>query len=204
MRPAPKPSAAAWVPGTMDLAEAAGLAVEWLEATRTANDGRPVLVTPGKTSYDGIAPIEDFKARAQWTTVLSKSLVDPGPALVYVPVANELEYAMRLARGKPICVVETASFPLAGWAQELGAINLLNPEEAVAELQEAALKELDRLEFYGNNAWSDTFGKQQASRILPTLLQLGVVDDTLDGRMIARGASDRGVKNLRKLIEKMR
>lgn len=187
----------------MDWDEAAGYAVEWLEATRTRDHGTPILVTPVKQDYFGVESIQWCRSHYEWTTVQSRGHVGPGPVLAYVPYARDLEYAMRLARGRPICVVEANLFPLAGWAQELGAVNLLAPDRQPESLPETAQKELESLTFYGNNAWGDSFGKNRARQILPRLRQFGILDDTFDGRMIARGAGENGVKNLRKIIDRL-
>jgi hypothetical protein len=67
-----------------------------------------------------------------------------------------------------------------------------------SELAEAT----DRLDFYKNNGLGDQFGKQQAQRILQDLRGAGLLErDVVLGALAARGASDRAVRNLGKLID---
>ncbi|MFL6139276.1 MAG: hypothetical protein ACJ74O_15935 [Frankiaceae bacterium] len=45
--------------------------------------------------------------------------------MAYVPHADSLAMAVQLARGGALRVVETVGFPICGWANETGALNLL-------------------------------------------------------------------------------
>ncbi len=47
------------------------------------------------------------------------------PALVYLPALKELELAMRYTRGDPVAVVEHPVYSCARWADEIGAVNLV-------------------------------------------------------------------------------
>lgn len=109
---------------------------------------------------------------------------------------------MSLARGSSIAVVEGTQFPLRGWAQQLGAVDLTRPDDAPAQIPPRPAEAIDRLDFYGNNGFGDRFGKRQAQNILRDLHDAGALEgDIILGAIAARGASDRAVRNLAKLID---
>lgn len=150
--------------------------------------------------------LDDFERRHTRTSrraARGRVGVGVGPVLSYVPHAEELEFAMGLARGSSIGVVETVSFPLSGWAAWLGAWNLVSDEQT-PPLPENVKQAVDRLVFYGNNGFGDQFGKQQARSILSELREQGSLDaDLLVGAVVAAGVSARGAKNLEGLMDKL-
>ncbi|MFK4144558.1 hypothetical protein [Streptomyces sp. NPDC004065] len=184
---------------------AAELAVQWTEQECSEQDAAGVLVLNAFGSEQTIPSLGRFAARHICTTPRAdRSRIGRGvgPVLVYAPDEKTLDFAMQLARGASIAVVESISFPLRGWAHEIGAVDLTRPDterEAVsAELADA----IDRLDFHKNNGFGDRFGKQQAERILRRLHDTGTLDrDTVVGALAARGASARALKNLTKLID---
>lgn len=123
--------------------------------------------------------------------------------LVYVPTEEALDLAMDLARGAPVCAVESASLRLHGWAEQLGAVDLTDPDAAPVDNEIADA--VDRLHFYGNNGYGPGFDRNQASAVLRVLAQSldGPVDaDRIVGAVLARGVSARGAKRLRDLLAK--
>ncbi|MFD7974061.1 hypothetical protein [Streptomyces clavifer] len=93
-------------------------------------------------------------------------------------------------------------FPLEGWARQIGAIDLTRPNKQPEQLDSELTEAIDRLDFYKNNGFGDRFGKQQAQRILQDLRGAGLLErDVILGALAAKGASDRAVRNLGKLID---
>lgn len=123
-------SRAAWVPDDdpqRPWATAASLAVEWAERRCVEEGADAVLVT---NALGHLGPeLEAFARRHTHTTRRAgRARVGPGggPVLAYVPYADDLEFAMHLAHGSSLAVVETSAFPLAGWASRLDAWDLVN------------------------------------------------------------------------------
>ncbi|MFJ9668721.1 hypothetical protein ACIRPP_29630 [Streptomyces sp. NPDC101219] len=128
-----------------------------------------------------------------------------GPVLAYVPDEKTLDFAARLARGSSLAVVESIhGFPLQGWARQLGAVDLTRPDEQPVPFDSEVAEAIGRLDLYKNNGFGDSFGKQQARRILQGLRSAGNLErDVILGALAARGASDRAVRNLAKLIDSL-
>ncbi|MEU1350343.1 hypothetical protein [Streptomyces sp. NPDC005795] len=126
-----------------------------------------------------------------------------GPVLAYVLDERTLDFAARLARGSSLAIVESVhAFPLEGWARQLGAIDLTRPNEQPEPLDSELAEAIERLAFYKNNGFGDQFGKQQARRILQDLRGAGLMErDVILGALAAKGASDRAVRNLGKLMD---
>src|SRR3954454_25127317 len=110
-------SQVAWVPDDdpeRDWSVSAGLAVGWVDDRCEAEGASGVLVTPALNDL-GVPELEDFERRhARTSRRAGRQRVGDGagPVLSYVPDANDLEFAMRLARDSSLAVVETVSFPL--------------------------------------------------------------------------------------------
>lgn len=199
---------AAWVPDDdpeRDWEIAAELAVTWTENECSEQNAAGLLVLNAFGPEQTISSLRRFAARHTCTTPRAdRSRVGrgAGPVLVYVPDEKTLDFAMQLAQGSSIAVVESAGFPLRGWAHELGAIDLTRPGDDSKEVSAELTAAIDRLDFHKNNGFGDYFGKQQAERILRQLHDTGALDrDTVVGALAARGASARALKNLTKLIE---
>ncbi len=199
----------AWVPDDdpeRDWSVAAGLAVDWVEERCRQEGASGVLVTNTLDSQ-GVPELDGFERRHVRTSRRAgRGRVGRGvgPVLSYVPHAEELEFAMRLARGSSLAVVETVSFPLIGWAARLGATNLITGE-TTSPPADPVNEAVDRLKFYGNNGFGDDFGKRQARTILADLRAVGSLDlAVIRGAVLAAGVSARGVKNLGQLMERTR
>lgn len=143
-----------------------------------------------------------------WRTLRARASRDrvdrgKGPVLAYVPDERTLDFAAGLAHGSSLAIVESVhGFPLEGWARQLGAIDLTRPDEQPEQLGSELAEAIDRLDFYKNNGFGDQFGKQQAQLILQDLRGAGLLEgDVILGALAAKGASDRAVRNLGKLID---
>lgn len=200
---------AAWVPEQKyrDWEDAAAIAVEHVEQECANQDLPGLLVTHADNGKHATPSIAEFVRRhgnhITRGSRNSRPNPGPGPTLVYVPHVELLAQAADYARESSLCVVETSSFRLDGWASATAALNLDTGETAVPPPDDAA-ETLDRLASYGNNGWSDSFGKQQARRLLVELRGMGVTDaDFIAGFMIGKGSSDSGAKRLHGMVEKV-
>lgn len=199
---------AAWVPDDdpeRDWELASELAVAWTQRECDEQGATGVLVLNAFGVEDHSPALRRFRARHSCTTPRAdRSRVGRGigPVLAYAPTEKTLDFAMSLARGSSIAVVEGTQFPLRGWAQQLGAVDLTRPDDEPARIPPRLAEAIDRLDFYGNNGFGDRFGKQQAQNILRDLQDAGALEgDIILGAIAARGASDRAVRNLAKLID---
>jgi hypothetical protein len=204
-----KVESAAWVPDDdpeRPWDEAADLAVGWLLQEARRRGQQPLLVTPTQQQWSsGADAIRRMAQQYDATTPRSRgSHGGNRPVLAYVPYYDEMHLALNNARGSAIAVVETVSCPLIGWAVEAGAINLLTGEATPDPRSENQLKEFDRIYFYGNNGWGDSFVKQAVSRILADLRDAGEMDrDLLLGYVVARGKHGDAVKRLGALVDRV-
>lgn len=109
-----------------------------------------------------------------------------------------------LARRSSLAVLESSFFPLRGWAAWLGARNLATGE-ATPKLLATIRDAVERLKYYGNNAFAERFGKDRARSIVGELRGRGDFDrDLVLGAVLAAGVSAHGVKNLAALIDRVR
>ena len=195
----------AWVPDDdpqRPWGSAASLAAAWTEQRCAEEGAAAVLVT---NALDHLIPeLEEFARRHTHTTRRAGRArvgTGVGPVLAYVPYADDLEFAMDLAHGSSLAVVETTGFPLDGWAHWLGAWDMVN-EVASPPLPDVLADAVDRLAFYGNNGFGDDFGKRQATAILSELRSAGAPTRLLPSAVLAAGVSSRGVAKLEKLLSK--
>ncbi len=198
--------ATAWVPDDdpeRDWGVAFQLASDWVEDRLVDAGGQAVLVTNAKNDL-GVSELEAFERRHVRTTRRASGIArGTGPVLSYVPYGEDLEFAMRLAKGSSLAVVETVSFPLHGWASWLGATNLVTNAKTPT-LSSAVVDAVDRLRFYGNNGFTDQFGKRMARSILTDLRSSDALDPpALVGAVIAAGVSASGAARLSVLMEKL-
>lgn len=198
----------AWVPDDdpeRDWNIAAGLAARWVD-DRCMKEGASGVLVTNTLDHLGVPELEDFERRHSRTSRLaSRDRVGSGrgPVLSYVPAAEELQFAMALARDSSLGVVETISFPLSGWAAWFEAWNLID-DQPTPPLSEAIRNAVEHLKFHGHNGFGDQFGKDRARAILGELHAEGSLDaGLLAGAVLAAGVSARGVKNLTKLMDKL-
>ncbi|QUF07159.1 hypothetical protein KCV87_14620 [Actinosynnema pretiosum subsp. pretiosum] len=200
---------AAWVPDddsglTFDELEAP--AVEWIEQMSAEAGVAPILVVNAVQSAAGPGIVAEFGRRYGYTTPRTKDHPASGvPVLAFRPTLEAFDYAQQLARGSALCVIEGMSFPLAMWAAEVGAINLLNPDAPVPVLDPKLEEDLDSIHFFGgNNGWSGPHERDHARQFLQTWRDQGELDaDLICGYMQAKGVHARGIKRLRKIIDTM-
>ena len=212
----PRPRAVAWIPGARvgdsprvtdpePRDELAGLAVEWLNETRTRADGPPVLVTDLAGLADSVPAIADFGRRYGRVTPRSPYGAVRGPVLAYVPSEADLELAQRLAWDRPLCVVETHAHPLAAWAGEIGAVNLLDRSAARHTFATPVARALEGIKLLGgNNSWAGPYEREHARHRLAELPVAELDPDAFCGWMLARGLSARGARRLHQLVEEVR
>lgn len=194
---------AAWVPDDdpeRPWEDACELAVAWLRDQARESANRPLLVT---YSFQNGEHMDAFRGMEHVTTRSKGSVTGPvgRPVLAYVPEERVLSLAHRHARKAALCAVESASFPLHGWARQVRAINLVDGA-TLPPLDPAAAGLLEHLQFIGNNGWGDQYGRRDAAGLL-TELGLHVDRAELLGYVLARGAHDTGVKNLVKIADKV-
>ncbi|MGA3541868.1 hypothetical protein ACK8GE_21565 [Micromonosporaceae bacterium DT194] len=122
--------------------------------------------------------------------------------LSYVPYEKELDFAIGLARGSALCVVETAARPVAGWAASVGAVNLITGVQSSMEPELAS--HLDQLAFYGNNGYSRGFGRQRAQHVLEDIQRDGYLNrGFLMSALAARGISPNGCVVIGEMVDAM-
>lgn len=202
---------AAWVPDDdpeRDWEIAASLAVEWIEKQCAEQGASAVLVTNVVDTAWSVPSLANFAERHDHTTPQTRVTrvgCGAGPVLAYVPTPKSLFLAMTLARGSSLCAVEgIQTFPLAGWAREAGAINLLRPNKPPGQEDRSIVEAVQRLVFYGTHAYGTPLDRQQAERIVRGLRDEGLLDaEALPGAVAAHGISPRGVEKLRDLISRV-
>lgn len=203
----PRPFAAAWVPeqSDMDWDEAAALAVEWTDERIRVENRRGVLLVHAASSLPRSGPLAGFVARNSYTTVNSQAA--PGargiPVLSYCPGPKALAIAMRSSARSSLCVVEGVSDEWHGWAAEVGAVNLLTGEVTPDPRTDKQRKTFDRLDLFTNNGYGDPHAKSAVPRLLGDLLSDGLQPEFIYGVAVARGADDRGVKQLVGYVDRL-
>ncbi|GAB3540292.1 hypothetical protein GCM10027403_29850 [Arthrobacter tecti] len=146
--------AAAWVPDDdpeRPWDEAAELATDWIRERSEAEGVKVLLVTNTFQNARGIESLEQIAREGGQATPQGKERFERGPVLAYVPDERTLKLALNLARGYSLAVVETVSFPLAEWASDSGAINLLDGSTNASNLSDDVKADLDHALFFGGN-----------------------------------------------------
>lgn len=115
--------------------------------------------------------------------------------LCYVPDWRLLAFAQRTARNGSVAVVQSPPEQIEGWARWHGALDL-RTETRAEPLPDDFREQIDRLLFYGNNAYAPKYDRQRAvaifSDIDPTQQHL------VWGALIAAGVRASGVERLQK------
>lgn len=200
--------AAAWVPDDdphRDRADAAELAADWIWQRSEIEGAAPVLVTNTQRAGGfGIDSLDEIARAGGYTTPRSRTRLDRAPVLVFVPYEQSLQCAMDQARGFSLVAVETKGFVLAEWAAGADAVNLLTDETSTSAIPDDARKDLDSAMFYGvRNGWTGPDEKAHARRHLLEHVRAGRLSpDQAASYDMSQGASDRGAKRLRELLDR--
>ncbi|NIL43192.1 hypothetical protein HCB17_20145 [Salinispora arenicola] len=200
--------AAAWVPDDdpeRPWEDAADLAADWIWGRSEVEGIAPLLVTNTFQNGVGIGCLDEIARRGGQATPQGKQRFDRGPVLAYVPDERTLKFALDLARGYSLAVVETVSFPLAEWAAGAGAINLLDGSTSTSSIPDDVKADLDHAVFFGgNNGWTGPHEKQHARTHLGRHVKSGrLAPEQAASYVMSQGVSDRGAKRLRLLLEKL-
>ncbi|WP_211304741.1 hypothetical protein [Umezawaea tangerina] len=199
--------AAAWVPDDdpeRAWSDAADLAANWIWGRSEIEKVTPLLVTNTFQNGVGIGCLDEMARRGGQATPQGKQRFDRGPVLVYVPDARTLKFALDLAHGYSLAIVEAVGFSIAEWAAGAGAINLLDGTTSTSGIPADVKADLDHAVFFGgNNGWTGPHEKQHASSHLETHVQSGrLTPEQAASYVISQGVSDAGAKRLRRLLEK--
>lgn len=183
----------------MDWEEAAELAVEWTDDRCREEDATGLLYVEAHAGDYTDGPLGWFAGQHTIATRHSRPTGGgKGPVLAYCPNPGWFGDAVRAAHGSALCVIEGLATPMRGWAMETGATNLLTGE-ATPDTRTDEQRDLhERLAFKGNNAWGDSYAQGSTPRILSQLRDSGLPLEVTIGVMLALGASERGIKSLRK------
>lgn len=199
---------AAWVPDDhpeRPWDEAADLAADWIWGRSEVEGVTPLLVTNTFQNARGIASLEEIARQGGQATPQGKQRFERGPVLAYVPDERTLRFALDLARGYSLAIVESVSFPIAEWAAGAGAINLLDGTTSSSTIPGAVKADLDHAVFFGgNNGWTGSDEKQHARDYLAEHVRSGrLTPQQAASYVMSRGVSDKGAKRLRLLLEKV-
>jgi hypothetical protein len=198
--------AAAWVPDDdpeRPWDEAADLAADWIWERSEVEGVTPLLVTSTFQNAVGIDCLEEIARNGGQATPQGKQRFDRGPVLAYVPDERSLKFALNLAHGHSLAVVESVSFPLAEWAAGAGAINLLDGSTSSSSLPDDVKADLDHAAFFGgNNGWTGQHEKQHARNYLVRHVLAGrLAPEQAASYVMSQGVSGKGAKRLRLLLE---
>ncbi|WP_432830940.1 hypothetical protein [Dactylosporangium sp. CA-092794] len=193
---------AAWVPFTVDrtIEAAAEIGIAWAERV-AARNGRPaVLVSDQKNNTVGVDALGRYEDRH--FTLRSSGGTTAGAVIAYLPSPHAMKLATRLAHGNALVVVELQiPWRLKGWARAAGAVDLPSGDRELG-LDDGLKKQLETLEFYGNNGYPRGYGRDHALRVLREMQaegQLGDRDMVLSALLVGKLSSD-GLETLDKLI----
>jgi hypothetical protein len=202
--------AAAWVPDDVEdrpYEDAIALAADWIWERSQDEDLAPLLVSNAQNAASfGYADLDEIIRAGGHATPQSRNRPARGPVLAFVPDERSLHFAMGLARGHSLAVVE-GSTPLAEWAAGAAAINLLTGEVTTSEMDSDVRKDLDSVIFYGGrNGWTGSDDKAQARRFLSDHISSGRLtpDQAAAYVLLSQSISDRGAKRLRDLLSSHR
>ncbi|NMK86582.1 hypothetical protein HHM15_02850, partial [Staphylococcus capitis] len=147
--------------------EAITLAADWIWERSREEDLAPLLVSNAQNAASfGYADLDEIIRAGGHATPQSRSRPDRGPVLTFVPDERSLHFAMGLARGYSLAVVE-GSTSLAEWAAGAAAINLLTGQVTTSQVDDDVRKDLDSVIFYGGrNGWTGADEKAQVRRFL--------------------------------------
>jgi hypothetical protein len=147
LHPATHLRAAAWVPDDdpeRPWDEAIAPAARWLWECSEAEGAPPLLVSNTQSvSGWGYGDLDEIARAGGHATPQGRTRYDRGPVFAFVPDERSLHFAMDLARGYSLAVVEGSLTPLAEWAAGAGAVNLLTGEVTKSVIPDEVRKDLD-------------------------------------------------------------
>lgn len=201
--------AAAWVPDDdperpWDVA--ADLAVSWILERSKIEGSAPLLVTNTFENAYGVDSLTQIAQAGGHATPQGRHRFNRGPVVVYVPDERSLTFALKLAHGHSLAVVESVSFSLAEWAASAGAINLLHGSTRASCLPDEVKADLDRAVFFGgNNGWTGSHEKKHARSHLSHHVEAGRLSpEQAASYVMAQGVSGKGAKRLRSILDASR
>jgi hypothetical protein len=202
--------AAAWVPNNdpkRPWDEAIAPAAEWIWGRSEVEGLPPVLVSNTKSAAGmGHADLDDIIRAGGHATPQSSAQYDHGPVLAFVPDERSLHFAMNLARGYSLALVE-GRFSLAEWAAHAKATDLLTGQNATPQISEDVRRDLDfAILDGGRNGWTGPDEKAQAQRCLADHIRTGRLtpDQAAAYALTSSSVSERGAKRLRELLSRNR
>jgi len=143
---------------------------------------------------------EELGKLPHFTERSRSSMRGPRVVLLLHPTFKLLGHAVS-REGRYVVVVEYPTNELSGWAALAGAFNLKTKETMSVDLGTEALVLYKRIEWNGNNGWSDDHGKRTALSDLNKLKASGELNvDLLRGYFLPK-KSDTAVERLIKLAE---
>ncbi|WP_169812183.1 hypothetical protein [Nocardia xishanensis] len=150
-----------------------------------------IVIVPQKGTLDYSGPLKQYARNRTILTPRNSNQSPIGlghPALVYAPALKELELATRYTRDSPIAVVEDQFFSCARWADEIGAVNLVELRIHSTERSVAHQRILERIDFAGDSGWADAPGKRDLIRHLGELAEIDALDkDEILAYQLIRG-----------------
>lgn len=171
--------AVAWVPwSAVDLdwpRQREPIAGQWI-LQRCLVEGRPGVLRVPAYADDwkrGHGPVSDFARRA--AIVTNRSGAGSGPTLV--PVAYDprlVAGGMHCAQGSSLIVVENPFLPLAGWAMQLGAVDLSTGTVTRDVRTFQQVEQLAQMVDQGYNGWRSEPGLGSARHHMPRLAEMGM------------------------------
>lgn len=190
MRLSRVPTAAAWAPwqdGDRDwLIERDELAARWLFDRAQVEQAR-IVVQGTSHAHDyreNDGPLGRLARAGKVATY--RSPVGSGATYVHHASIRLLATAMRTANGHSIAATELPTFPIAGWAMAVGAIDLSSGDvtEDVRSSQEMEMLESFASQLY--NGWSHKqVGRRASAHYLPLLAKSGMSYSVFVGSLIA-------------------
>lgn len=209
LHPSTHLQAAAWVPNDDPLRpwdEAIAPASEWIWERSRAEGLAPVLVSNAKNAAGmGYPDLDRIIRKGGHATPQSGTRYDHAPVLAFVPNERSLHFAMELARGYSLAVVEGRSLSLAVWAANAEATNLLTGQTTPSQIPDEVRRDLDfAILDGGRNGWTGPDEKAQARRCLADHIRAGRLtpDQAASYVLTSSSVSDSGAKRLRELLSR--
>ncbi|WP_227981242.1 hypothetical protein [Nocardia spumae] len=170
---------AAYIPFDTDMGldPAVELAAGFLK--RVGADEAAIVILPEKRVLGVSGPLQRFSRNRTVLTPRNanqSALAYGHPALVCAPGLKELELARRYTRDNPVVVVEDPSFSCGFWADEIGALNLVERRIHMTTRPERHRKILEGIDYAGTNGWGDAPGKRDLHRYLAELAEIDALD----------------------------